>query len=172
MNTLRSFLVISVGAAALAGAAAAANPVHLTGDFTFPDAVCGIPVQHEVSFIDNFGASKQDGSSYDAGQVVETFTAANGRGVRITFDAGREANAPPTTNADGTTTQVDTFSGLDAKTQAVDGPVLEQGAGRVAVAFVSAADGHVLSISVASLAGQNPNLTGAPDCAVIAPYLS
>ena len=170
MNSkLAALIATALGASALGTAAGAAT--HLTGDFTFPDIVCGIPVQHEVFFIDNFGA-KADGSSFDSGQLVETFTAANGRAVKITFDAGHEENAAPIANPDGTTTQVFTYTGLDVKTQAVGGPVLEQGTGRVQVIAVFDANGKLLSLSVVPLAGPNPNLTGAPDCAVVGPYLA
>jgi hypothetical protein len=158
-----------LGVGALASTASAAT--HLAGDFTFPDTVCGIAVQHELSFIDNFG-SKADGSSWDAGQIVETFTAANGRGVRITFLAGHEENAALVQNPDGTTTQVYTYAGLDVKTQAVGGPVLEQGTGLVQVTVIFDVQGNVLSVSVVALAGPNPNLTGAPDCGIVGPYLA
>jgi hypothetical protein len=158
-----------IGVGTLAGTSSAAT--HLSGHFTFPDTVCGIAVQHEVSFIDNFG-SQPDGAHFDAGQIVETFTAANGRGVTITFTAGLNKFAAPVQNPDGTTTWVITASGLDVKTQAVGGPVLEQGAGLVQVTLIFDAQGNLLSISAVALAGPNPNLTGAPDCAVVGPYLA
>src|SRR5262249_23406913 len=148
-----------------------ADPVHLSGDFTFPDVICGIRVQHEVQFIDNFGV-KADGSSYDSGYLIETFTAANGRGVRIKFDAGHEENAPPLIGPDGSYTFVSTYSGLNAKTQAVGGPVLAQGSGRVQTTTVFDADGNFVSFAAVSLSGQNPNLTGQPDCSVVGPYLA
>jgi hypothetical protein len=166
---LAALLAGAIGATALAVGASAAT--HVTGDFVFPDVVCGISVQHEVQFIDNFG-SKADGSSFDAGRLVETFTAANGRGVKITFDAGHEENAALVNNPDGTTTQVFTFAGLNALTQAVGGPVLEQGSGRVRVTEVFDATGNLVSFNVVALAGPNPNLTGAPDCSVVGPYLA
>jgi hypothetical protein len=166
---LAVLLTSVLGAAVLAAGASAAT--HIAGDFVFPDEVCGISVMHEVHFIDNFG-SKADGSSFDAGQVVETFTAANGRGVKITFDAGLEENAAPINNPDGTTTLVFTYSGLDVKTQAVGGPVLEQGTGRIQVTVVLDATGNLVSFNVAVLAGPNPNLTGAPDCSIVGPYLA
>jgi len=34
------------------------------------------------------------------------------------------------------------------------------------------ADGNFVSFTVVSLSGQNPNLTGEPDCSVVGPYLA
>lgn len=152
-------------------AAGASGATHLTGDFAFPDVACGISVWHEVQYVDNYGV-KADGSSSDSGYLVETLTAANGRAVTIKYDAGHEENAPPVIGADGSYTFASTYSGLNAKTQAVGGPVLEQGSGRVEATAVFDADGNLVSFNVISLSGQNPNLTGQPDCSVVGPYLA
>jgi len=149
----------------------AAAATHLVQSFTFPDNLCGFDGISQVSIIDNFGPLPA-GATFDAGSITQTFTADNGRGVRLTFDAGHEYNAAPVFNADGTVTRVFTYSGANVKTQALDGPVLEQGAGLVQVTVTFDWQGNVVSVSVQSLAGNNPNLTGAPDCAVIAPYLA
>jgi hypothetical protein len=61
---------------------------------------------------------------------------------------------------------------LNVKTKAINGPVLEQGSGRQQVTVVYAANGDILSIVIVALSGQNPNLSGQPDCGVIAPYLA
>jgi len=153
------------------GGAGAADPGHFSGTFKFPETLCGFDGTNTVLVLDNFG-SLPGGASYDAGRLIETFIADNGRGVTISYDAGHEYNAPPVANPDGTTTLVFTYSGLDVKTQAVGGRVLEQGTGRVQVTVVLDATGNVLSVSVVALAGPNPNLTGAPDCSVIGPYLA
>jgi hypothetical protein len=158
-----------VGAASLA--AGASGSTHLTGDFVIPQFFCGINVQDEVQYVDNFG-TRADGSSSDDGYLTETLTAPNGRAVRIRYDAGHAENAPPVTNPDGTTTFVSTYSGLNAKTQIVGGPVLEQGSGRIQWTLVLDAEGNTVSSSIVSLSGQNPNLTGAPDCSVDGPYLA
>ena len=50
--------------------------------------------------------------------------------------------------------------------------MLEQGSGRVQATFVNDANGNLISFSVIALSGQNPNLTGEPDCSVVAPYLA
>ena len=153
------------------GVAKANPPGHIKGSFTFSETLCGFSGIDTVDVLDNFGA-KNDGSSYDSGSLSETFVADNGRGVTITYDAGHEYNAPPINNTDGTTTIVYTYSGMNAKTKAIDGPVLEQGSGRVQVTVIYAANGDAISVSVVSLSGQNPNLSGQPDCSVIAPYLA
>jgi hypothetical protein len=158
-----------LGAATLAAGASAST--HLAGDFVVPSFFCGINVQDEVQYIDNYG-TKSDGSSSDSGYIDETLTAPNGRAVEIKYGAGHEENAPPVYNSDGTTTFVATYSGLNAKTQIVGGPVLEQGSGRVQWTLVLDADGNVVSSSIISLSGQNPNLTGEPDCSVVGPYLA
>jgi len=171
MRRLAYLVATAAAAAVLAGAAGAADPGHFSGSFTSPDTICGFDGTNTVLVLDNFG-SLPGGASYDAGRLIETFIADNGRGVAISYDAGREYNAPSVTNPDGTTTRVFTYSGLDVKTQAVGGRVLEQGTGRIQVTVVLDATGNVLSFSVVALAGPNPNLTGAPDCSVIGPYLA
>lgn len=166
---LTVLLAGAVAAASLAGSASGST--HFAGDFVIPQEFCGISVQDEVQYIDNYG-TYADGSSSDSGYLMETLTAANGRAVRIRYDAGRAENAPPVSNSDGTTTFVSTYSGLNAKTQIVGGPVLEQGSGRIQWTLVLDAAGNVVSSSIVSLSGQNPNLTGAPDCSVVGPYLA
>jgi hypothetical protein len=163
--------VAALAATVSAAAAGATVPGHFTGTFSFPANWCGFDGIDTVTVLDNFG-SQMDGTTWDAGRLVETFVADNGRGVSITYDAGREENAVPVVNPDGTTTLVFLYSGLNAKTQAVGGPVLQQNAGRVQVTVVLDPDGNVLSITVVALAGPNPNLTGAPDCSVVGPYLA
>ena len=150
---------------------AAADPTHLVQQFSFPDTMCGFTGTTQFLIIDNFG-SLPGGATYDSGRLVQTFTADNGRGVKITYDAGHEYNEPPVVNADGTTTQVDLFKGLNAMTQAANGPVLEHGSGIVQVTLTFGPNGSLLSVSAIAVAGPNPNLTGAPDCSVIGPYLA
>src|SRR5437868_897129 len=87
-------LAVTLTTAPLGAAARASNPTHLTGEFVFPATWCGFSGLDDVELIDNF-ATKPDGSHYDAGQVNETFTADNGRGVKVTFDAGLAEFAAP-----------------------------------------------------------------------------
>jgi hypothetical protein len=170
---LRGLVVLAVAVTAVVvgtAAASAATPTHLTGSFTFRDNLCGFSGTTHLQFIDNFG-SKADGSSYDSGQVVQTFNADNGRGVVVTF-AGHEYNAPPVSNPDGTTTLSFVFSEAQNKIQAVGGAVLQMNAGRVAATAVLAPDGSLVSFSVVVLAGPNPNPGMVDNCSVIAPYLA
>lgn len=170
-----AFLVITTATATFLAASTVVAASHLTGSFTFPGALCGFPGTVQIQFIDNFGA-KADGSSWDAGQIHETFTADNGRGVTIDFANGHLENSPTVANPDGTTTLVRTYAGSQFKIQAVNGPVLQQNAGQLQVTVVRAADGSLISFSVVILAGPNPNTSGdenSPEsCAVIAPYLA
>jgi hypothetical protein len=159
-------------AACILGPAAgkAAASTHLGGTFTYPDTLCGFTGTTQFSVEDNFG-SLSNGGTYDDGRLRQTFIATNGRGVEIDYSAGHAVFTSPTANGDGTFTQVVTASGLDARTKAVNGTVLEHGAGRVQVTLVEDAQGNALSVSAVALSGDQPNLTGAPDCNVIAPYL-
>jgi hypothetical protein len=166
---LALLLTGAIAAATLAAGASAST--HLAGDFVIPQFFCGINVQDEVQYVDNYG-TKADGTSSDSGYINETLTAANGRAVTIKYGAGHEENAAPVSNPDGTTTFVSTYSGLNAKTQIVGGPVLEQGSGRIQWTLVLDADGNAVYSSIVSLSGQNPNLTGEPDCSVVGPYLA
>lgn len=175
---VKRVLIIGSALAAALGAvgsgalhAAASNPTHLVQHFTFPDTVCGFSGTTQFAIVDNFG-SLPGGATYDAGTLVQTFTADNGRGVIIKYDAGHIDNAAPVFNPDGTVTKVSTYTGLNALTQAVNGPVLERGSGVIQVTLTFDSNGKLLSVSVVVLAGPNPNLTGAPDCTVIAPYLA
>jgi hypothetical protein len=166
-------VVALVATGVLTGAAIvkAQGTGHYKQVFSFPDTLCGFSGVTTVSAVDNYG-SKRDGSSWDSGQLDQTFVADTGRGVDLKFDGGHLDNLPPVTNPDGTTTVVTIYDGLNVKTKAFNGPVLEQGSGRLRVTVIYAANGDILSIAVVSLSGQNPNLSGQPDCAVIAPYLA
>jgi len=167
-----TMLTLGLSSAAFgANTSPASAATHLVQDFSFPDNLCGFDGISQVSIIDNFGPLPA-GATFDAGSIRQTFTADNGRGVILTFDAGHEYNAAPVFNSDGTVTRVFTFSGANVKTQAVQGPVLEQGAGLVQVTLTFDSQGDVVAVSAQSLAGNNPNLTGAPDCTVIGPYLA
>ena len=87
----------------------------------------------------------------------------------IDYDAGHAVFSPLFPNLDGTVTQVPTASGLNVLTEAVGGPVLEQGAGQMVLQLVEDADGNALSVTPISISGPNPDPTDAPDCSVIGP---
>jgi hypothetical protein len=152
-----------------AGGAAAST--HFGGTISFSDTLCGFSGITTFSTEDNFG-SLANGGSYDNGRFVQTFVADNGRGVEIDYSGGRGVFSPPVSNMDGTFTQILTASGLDVLTKAVNGPVLEHGAGRVQVTSILDAEGNTISVSAVALSGNQPNLSGAPDCSVITPYLA
>ena len=167
------FALLAVSAVTLLAAAAevAHGATHLAGTFTFPSTMCGFSGTSTLTVVDNYG-SKADGSSFDSGRLVETFIAQNGRGLTISWDAGHLQNLPAVTNTDGTTTLVSVYSGLNAQVRALHGPLLEQGSGRIEVTVLLDADGNLVGVTAVALAGPNPNLSGAPDCSVIAPYLA
>lgn len=167
---LVSSAILAATCAAAFGVPGAVASQHLRVDFSFPDTLCGFTGVTELSGIDNFGAHP-NGGTYDNGRLVQTFTADNGRAVKIDYSAGREVFSPLTPNGDGTFTQTLTGTGLDVLTKAVGGPVLEQGAGKIVLQLVEDADGNTLSVTPISISGPNPNLTGAPHCSVIGPYL-
>ncbi len=161
----------TLAATMFTGVVKAANPGHFHGTFTFPDTLCSFNGTTTLVVVDNFGV-KASGAHYDAGRLTQTFIADNGRGVVITYDAGLLYFYPPIANADGTTTQVFTSDGLNVKTQALGGPVLQQSTGRARVTEVLDASGNVISVSAVALAGPEQNLTGLPDCSVVGPYLA
>jgi len=165
------FAVVGVALVAHAGPASAADPTHSVSEVTFPDTMCGFGGTSHWFAIDNYG-TLPDGARYDSGKVVQTFVANNGRGVIISYDSGHVYTAAPIFNSDGTVTVVQKFTGLDVKPQAINGPVLQHGAGIVQLTFLFDSTGGLLSLSVLALAGNNPNLSGAPDCSVVGPYLA
>jgi hypothetical protein len=149
----------------------AAASTHFGGSISFPDSLCEFGGATTFTTEDNFGM-RPDGATYDNGRFVQTFVADNGRGVEIAYSGGHGTFSPVTSNADGTFTEEMTASGLDILTKAVNGPVLEKGAGRVQVTFTLDSQGDTISVSAKSLAGNQPNLSGAPDCSVIGHYLA
>ena len=169
----RSITAAAVSVACILGPVTgeAAASTHFGGSISFPDTLCGFTGTTTFSTEDNFG-TLADGGTYDNGRFVQTFIADNGRGVQLDYSAGHAVFSPPTPNGDGTLTQILTASGLDVLTKAVGGPVLEHGAGRVQVTYILDSQGNTLSVSAISLSGNQPNLTGAPDCSVVGPYLA
>jgi hypothetical protein len=151
--------------------AQASSPGHFHETDTFPDMLCGFSGTTVLITVDNFG-SKASGATYDSGRFEQIFTADNGHSVKLTYDAGRLVFYPRVMNADGTMTQIAVTDGLNIKTQAVNGPVLQQSTGRARFTFVSDADGSTISFTAVALAGPENNLSGAEDCSVIGPYLA
>jgi hypothetical protein len=165
------FAIVGIALLGHAATASAADPTHSVSQVTFPDTMCGFSGTSTWFAIDNYG-TLPDGATYDSGRLQQTFVANNGRGVIISYDSGHLYNAPPVLNSNGTVTMVQKFTGLDVKTQAINGPVLQHGAGIVQLTWVLDSAGRVVSLSVVALAGNNPNLSGAPDCSVVGPYLA
>jgi hypothetical protein len=101
---------------------------------------------------------------------VQTFVAGNRRGVKISYDDGVFIAGPTTDYPDGSSSFTGISDGLDVKTQALGGSVLEQSAGRLIVTYYFDANGDFVSLKIDSTTG--PQNLGQPDCSVISPYLA
>jgi YD repeat-containing protein len=164
-------LALVAAATTFVGVTRADNRAHYHATAMFPDFLCGFHGTTTFVTVDNFRLAP-NGTHYDPGQLKQTFVADDGRGLVITWDAGLLIFYPPIVNADGTATQVAVTDGLDVKTQALNGPVLEQSTGRAQITFTFDASGNLTSITAVALAGAENNLTGMPDCSVVGPYLA
>jgi len=133
---------------------------------TFPDTLCGFTGTTTI-----FNTTQQVDGSIFIGRFVQTFVADNGRGVRITFDAGNFKVGPTVTNPDGTSYFVAIENGVSGSTQALNGPLLQQSTGRIQVTVAFDANGEATSITVVPLTGPENSPTGEPNCAIIAPWL-
>jgi hypothetical protein len=155
-----------------ASAGAAAKASHDVERFTVsPDTMCGFTGSSDWLY--NFTTVPTgNGSTVAAGRIVQTFVADNGRGVKISFDSGSFIDGPTTFYPDGSSSFNAVGNGLNAKTQALGGRLLEQSTGRVFVTVRFDANGDFVSISVDSTTGPQNNVTGEPNCSVIGPYLA
>jgi hypothetical protein len=173
---MKRWIILATAATALAGAgvviaANAANAAdHGVFDATFPVDLCGYPATDHVHAIDNFGFQR-DGETWDSGNIVETFTLADGRALMTRF-AGHLQNLPPVENADGSTTYPTRWVGAQMQTKVVDGPMLQTNSGVLYAYFTVDADGNPIDFSVSVKAGPNPNPTGLIDCSVVLDYLN
>jgi hypothetical protein len=134
-----------------------------------PDTLCGFTGTSYWVF-DLTIAPTGNGSSITAGPLVQTFVADNGRGVKISFDDGVFIAGPRTYYPDGSSSFTGVSNGLDVKTQALGGSLLEKSAGRLIVTYYFDASGDFVSLSIDSTTG--PQNLGEPDCSVIGPYLA
>jgi hypothetical protein len=157
-------LALLAGAVVLGPPASAAAATHETKT-TSPDTLCGFTgTSYWVFDIGN-------GPRVGAGLAVRTFVANNGRGVKITYQAGVVAQIGPTVYyPDGSSSVTLVEDGPIFITQALGGPLLEQSTGRVTFTVYFDADGNFVSQTVDPTTG--PENAGAPDCSVIGPYLA
>lgn len=171
----RRRLTLLAGACALAlpaSAFAASNVSHDVQKFTVsPDSMCGFTGTSSWIF-DLTSGPTANGNSFVAGPIVQTFTAVNGRGVKITYDDGVVKIGPPVSYPDGSSTITVAEAGLNVKAQAVGGPLLQQSTGRLTYTFLFDANDNFVSLTIDSATGPENNVTGAPDCSVIGPYLA
>jgi hypothetical protein len=124
------------------------------------------------SWVFNTISGQSAGNSFVAGQIVQTFVADNGRGVVITYDAGVVKIDPTVFYADGSSSISVVEDGLNVKTQALGGPLLEQSTGRLMYTYRFDANGDFVSLTIDGATGPQNNVTGMPDCSVVGPYLA
>jgi hypothetical protein len=105
-----------------------------------------------------------------AGMEIRTFVADNGRGVKITYQAGNLKALSTVTYPDGSSAVTLVEDGSVFKTQALGGPVLEQSTGRAIFTAYFDPSGNFVSQTVDSTSG--PENASAPDCSIIGPYLA
>jgi len=168
-------LALLAGAAALAlsGSAIAAAGVsrQVQKHTVSPDTLCGVTgtSEWEIALTDS-----QAGNDIGvvAGPVVQTFVAGSGRGVKISYDEGVVRIAPAVYNPDGSSSITVVEAGLNVKAQALGGPLLEQSTGRLTYTYYFDSNGDFVSIAIDSASGPENNVTGAPDCGAIGPYLA
>jgi hypothetical protein len=170
-------LLAGVCALVLPGSAVAgASDSRYVEKYMVPaDTVCGFTgtsywVWNLLGFPD--GKPTGNGSGLIAGSIDQTFLADNGRGVKFTYVAGNVRMAPTVYYPDGSSSITVIADGLNVKTQAVGGPVLEQSTGRLTYTFSFDQNGDFVSITIDSASGPQNNVTGAPDCSVVGPYLA
>jgi hypothetical protein len=153
-------------------AGVAANVSRDVEKFTVsPDTMCGSTGTSAWVFNLTSGPVG-NGSSFVAGPIVQTFVADNGRGVKLTYDDGVVRIGPTVHYPDGSTSITVIEGGLNVKAQALGGPLLEQSTGRLTYTFYFDANGDFVSLVIDSATGPQNNVTGAPDCSVIGPYLA
>jgi hypothetical protein len=173
--TARRLLTLLASACALAVPASAVAATNVSRDvekFTVsPDTMCGFTGASSWIF-DLTSGPIANGNSFVAGPIVQTFTADNGRGVKITYDDGVVKIDPAVYYPDGSSSITVVEAGLNVKTQAVGGPLLEQSTGRLTYTYYFDASGDFVSLTIDSASGPENNVTGAPDCSVVGPYLA
>ena len=158
-------VAVCLGLSVGASQAAAGTASRLVETDIFPDTVCGFSGTKTLAFNLTFARNGI------AGTIVDTFVADNGRGVKVTFDAGLFVFGPTIYYPDGSSSFTTIGDGLNAKTQAVGGPLLEQSTGRVVTTFYLDADGNFVNQTM-STSGPENNTTGDFDCSVVGPYLA
>jgi hypothetical protein len=160
-------LALSVGTSQ----AAAGNATHTVQQYSTPDNVCGFDGT-SYWVIHLTGVPTGNGSFVQAGSVVQTFIADNGRGVTISYVKGSFITGPTVVYPDGSSSFTAVEDGLNVKTQAVGGGLLEQSTGRITLTYYFDANDNFLGMVIDSTSGPQNNTTGAPDCSVVGPYLA
>jgi hypothetical protein len=121
---------------ALPGSALAAKPVEQFRDHfteTFENNLCGIDGTSTI-VVQNTFTLYSDDSFKSAGSFRETFTALNGKSVKISSAGTTSGPAPVIDEEAGTITFINTYKGLPEKIQTEHGSVLLRDAGIITFA--------------------------------------
>jgi hypothetical protein len=171
----RLLLALLAGACILAlpsSAIAATNVTRDVQQYTVsPDSMCGFTGTSFWVWNLAIGPTAH-GITFEAGGVAQTFVADNGRGVKITYGDGVVKIDPTVYYPDGSSSITVVSDGLNVKAQALGGPLLQQSTGRLTYTYHFDASGDFVSLTIDSATGPENNVTGAPDCSVIGPYLA
>jgi hypothetical protein len=152
--------------------ASAGNASRFVQKFTIPgDNLCDFSGTSYWLF-SLTGVPTGNSSFVNAGSIVQTFIADNGRGVTISYDRGVFTSGPTVVYPDGSSSFTATEAGLDIKTQAVGGPLLQQSTGYLTITYYFDANDNFIDATIDSTSGPQNNTTAAPNCSVIGPYLA
>jgi len=178
-STSRGLVYVAAAVASLAVAAigSAARPEmqsHENFSDSFDDEFCGIAGASLVRGVDNLSVYS-DNTFSDRFELVQTFTAANGKSIRLHAAQQVTGNWEPTDNGDGTVTFVNTFKGLPEQIKLANGRMLSRDAGVVTFTDVlDATTEELISQTVSGEKGPHPDLDSDFElfCDVVVPALS
>jgi hypothetical protein len=169
---LLALLIAACGLAFPASALAGARATRFVQKFNVsPDTLCGSTGTSYWLF-DLTGVPTGNASFVNAGSIVQTFIADNGRGVKISYAEGVFTSGATVVYPDGSSSFTATEAGLNVKTQALGGALLEQSTGYLTITYYFDANDNFIDATIDSTAGPENNTTAAADCSVIGPYLA
>jgi len=178
-HTLTRFVYVLAAVAALTVTAvgSAARPEmqsHESFTDSFDDAFCGIAGTSVVRGVDNLTVYG-DNTFSDRFELIQTFTAENGKSIRLHAAQHVTGTWDPIDNGDGTVTFVNTFKGMPEQVKLENGRVLLRDAGVVTFTdLVDATTDELISQTVSGEKGPHPDLDSGFEafCDVVVPALS
>lgn len=179
MRQIRAVTVLAavVIVLALPVSASAAKPVEQFHDHfteTFANNLCGIDGTSTI-VVQNTFTLYSDDSFKSAGSFRQTFTALNGRSVKISSAGTTSGPAPVIDEEAGTITFITTYIGLPEKIQTAQGRVLLRDAGIITLADTFDLEtGEFLGGEVVTIKGPHPEAESDFEafCEVIIPALT